>query len=99
MIGGGDLDNELINKSLCDAKMRIIEVKLDSIQKDTDNIGKELEKLVSVCEAIPDHEKRLITIEKWKDNLSLNKIIISVAATVTALGIIYKAIMTLIQRG
>ena len=90
--------NEVTN-SLCEARMKIIDTKLDSIiEKQTDLIDK-VESINQSCIKIPDHEKRIAGIEKWKDNFTFTKIIITVGGTVTALLVIYKFLIQLIFGG
>ena len=89
---------DYIDPKLCDAKTAIIQSKLDNIHSSLLEVKADVAKVIDVTNTIVNHERRLAILEKWKESLSLNKVIISVAATITALGIIYTAIQQLFFR-
>ena len=89
------MDSEVTN-SLCASRMETIDVKLTMILEKIDKNIVRLEHVQECIDKIPDHEKRITSLEVFRSNFTFVKLITAVATTTTAILVIYEAIRRLI---
>lgn len=91
------MDGQITN-DLCEARMGQIKLGIDNITKKIDAIDGKLGDLTELCQAIPDHEKRIKAVEDWKSNLSFTKLITTVSGCVAGILIVLEFVKKLLNQ-
>lgn len=89
-------DNNSVTNPLCEARMETIDTKLETIKATTDRTENKLDSLSEICRQIPINTKRLDILEKWKENFSLTKIVLTMSGIAVAITTIYEFIRKLL---
>jgi hypothetical protein len=85
-------DDSPVSNPLCEARMKTIETKLNSMLEKIDSRNSVLDEMKKVCDGFQVQQNRIQSLEDWRGQFTITKIISTVSGATAGVLVIYETI-------